>query len=95
MDSQNYGSFDKAILDANKIVTGFSQDVPLPVKILGAASKVFTVFAIVVLFREPNSHGLVNAAWFYIFAQFLCFVVESALGFTNGLRQNKVFQLTF
>ena len=70
---------------------GFKQAVPLPVSLLGWIANGLKLWALVVFFDNPTPTGLVGAAWLYIIAQLLTFVVAGALGLINGLRQTRFF----
>ena len=91
MQSQGEGAIDRIFADPDVMRRGFRQAVSLPVKTVGLASKGLTLVAIVVFFTDPNPHGLVNAAWFYIIAQILSLIVEGAVGWSTGLKQTKFF----
>src|SRR5262249_43340314 len=67
------------------------QGVPMPVKCLGWIGNGVKLLALVVFFDNPTPIGLVRAAWLYIIAQVLFFVVSGALGWINGVRQVRFF----
>src|SRR5262245_31586830 len=68
---------------------GLRQPGPRPVMLLGWIANGLKLWALVVFFDNPTPTGLVDAAWLYIIAQVLFFVVSGALGLTNGLRHGR------
>jgi hypothetical protein len=78
-------------LNPSLMKKSFKQAVPMPVKLLGWVANGLKLWALVVFFDNPTPTGLVDAAWLYIIAQVLFFVVSGALGLTNGLRQTRFF----
>ena len=78
-------------LNPSLMKKGMLKPVPMPVMLLGWVGIGLKLLALVVFFDNPTPIGLVDAAWLYIIAQLLAFVVAGALGLINGLRQTRFF----
>src|SRR5262249_27642192 len=70
---------------------GLRQPGPRPIMLLGWIANGLKLWALVVFFDNPTPTGLVDAAWLYIIAQLLVFVVTGVLGWINGRRQGRFF----
>jgi len=78
-------------LNPSLMKKGMLKPVPMPVMLLGWVGIGLKLLALVVFFDNPTPIGLVDAAWLYIIAQLLAFVVSGALGWINGVRQARFF----
>jgi hypothetical protein len=85
------GIFEELSANPNFIKKGLKQALPWPVRILSLLATALKLWALLFFVTNPNPSGLVGAAWLYILAQVLFFIIQGAVGFTAGLRRAKFF----